>query len=83
MLFPSSGSKNKKQETNVKQVARRAISLPRSQVYIGKQEGTLSVPIGLLTEQGEPSGGQDNLPLSIGCLTEHSELLGDKTKITL
>jgi hypothetical protein len=45
MLFPFSGLKNKKQETNVKQVASRAIHLPRSQVYIGKQEGTCQFPL--------------------------------------
>lgn len=42
----------------------------------------LSVPTGLLTELSEPMGAQGNSPVSNGSLTEQSEPIRDRTRIT-
>jgi hypothetical protein len=59
--------------------------LPGAQVYIGKRmelQSKSSVPIGLLTEQSEPTGVQDNSSVPVTSLTEQSNPVGEKTRIT-
>jgi hypothetical protein len=67
------------------QVASRVIHLPRADIYIGNRRdlsNKLSIPIGLLTEQSEPAGVQDNTSVPITCLAEQSEPIGEKMRVT-